>query len=123
MATPDGDLLWTDVVRVTSYLEVPARARADAAKALVRKTFGWLPGLVVNVIESFEPSPIGFAHGRTVSASDFEAYLADPDQLGERRYPLRPALTFATAREAAEALMGSIDQLTGEDLVQSIQYS
>jgi hypothetical protein len=123
-ASPDGDQLWTDVERVTANLEVPARARADAAKRHVRRLFGWLPSVIVDVVESFEHTPIAYTHGHTVLASEFEAYLIDPDPLGERRHPLRPALAYATADQAARALVANLDQLiTGEDLVRSIQHA
>lgn len=90
----------------------------------MRNLFEWLPSFIVSVVESFNARPIRYTNGRRVLASEFEMYIADTDPLGEKRYPLSPALTFATAEEAALALVESLGQLlTGEDLVESIHHA
>jgi len=123
-AGPDGDDLWTDVERATANLEVPGRARAAAARRYVRGLFSWMPGFIVDLVEAFDPRPLMWGQGRMIMASEFEMRLADVDPLGERRYPLRPALTFASAREAAKALVENLDQLiTGEEFVRSVQHA
>lgn len=124
MACAEGVQLWPDVQRVTAHAKDPAEVRSKAAKNLVRRQFAWLPEFVVAVIAAMDTRPIGYHHGRTVMASDLDLYQADPDPLGARRYPLSPSLRYATATDAAQALVEALGEtVTGEDFVHSMQYA
>lgn len=121
LATPgNGEHLWDLVCRATEHHERPKRARADAARTHVRNQFEWLPGFIVDVVESMDPHFIGWSTTghRAVMASDFELfYLADEP---ERRQMLQPALTYDTIEEAVEALTRHLDVLTGADFVNGL---
>jgi hypothetical protein len=127
-ASPNGDQLWMIVERATSNLEMPSRAQGDAARRHVGSLFAWLPELIVGVMAAFDVQPIGWIDGHMVYATSYDMILeavrgGATDPLGERRYPLRPALTYATAEEAAHALVASLEVVTGDDFVRSIQYA
>lgn len=94
------------------------KARGDAARTHVRNQFEFMPSLIVSIIESFDPHPIGFssAHHRKVLASDWELFYAPAQP--ERREFLSPVLRYADATEAAEALLTHLSELvTGNDVV------
>ena len=101
------------------------KARGDAARQFVRNEFAWLPGLIMEVIGSFDPHMIGWSMlgpgGRpnAVMASDFELYYLPDQPVVREQY--QPVLRFADAGEAAEALIEHLALLTtGADLVKSV---
>lgn len=134
MAMPDGDgfWMWDVMVRSTTgtnrdgktwELDRARKARGDIARKYVRSAFEWMPGLIVSVIDAFDPQAIGFSASapggaRAILASEFELfYLGDQPDL---RHVALPALKYATAADAAQALMEHIAILvTGNDLVAS----
>lgn len=122
LATPteiaNGRVMWDAVCKATESHARPKRARADAARMHVRNLFEWLPGFIVQVVESFDPQFRYWSNGKAVLASDFEWYYL-PDE-PEVRTPFVPKLVYATVEEAAAALTRHIDVLTGADLVGSI---
>lgn len=124
LATPDsvanGQWLWDAVVRATEHHERPNRARADAARTHVRNLFEWLPGFIVDLVNSFDFEFREWSTanmGKALLTSDFEAYLPEDD--GVRR-PFVPALVYASVEEAVAALTQHIDVLTGTDLMISV---
>lgn len=134
MASPGGEgaWMWRAVCQATEgrdrdgktwAIDRARRARGDAARAYVRSEFEWLPGLIVEAVESFDQHPIAFCvkggQTRAIMASDFELfYLPDAPQV---RQPLSPVLRYADATEAAYALIENLARLvTGRDLVASL---
>lgn len=130
----DGEWLWQAVVNATTgrnrdgkewTMDRARKARGDAARQYVRNEFDWLPGFIVSVIEAFDQHMIGWSMqgpgGRpnAVMASDFELYYLPEEP--EKRQPLRPVLKYATASEAAEALIEHMAALiTGADMVRGV---
>jgi len=124
MATTEGRELWPEVQRGTTHGKDPKRLQAEAATRLVQRQFEWLPDLIVAVVEAMDARPICYADGHAIMASDLDMYQPDPHPLGERRYPLQPTLRYASATDAARALVEALGQsITGEDLVRSIQFA
>jgi len=146
LATPSGggEWMWDVIVQATEHLDRVSKARGDAARKHARGQFAFLPSVVVNLVESFDPHVIGWstkgslvarnaegeavrlrptakdAQTHAVLASDFELfYLSD-----QERTLLRPALRFASVEEAAEVLAETLGLLTtGEDLVRSVVHT
>lgn len=112
--TGDGEYRWQLVESACAVLERPERAHGKAAKRYAQEQFEWMPGFLVDVIDAFDAKATGWAvhpHTRQAQmATLFESYLPDalkgsgPDGMGVRRYPLRPALSFASREEAAAVL-------------------
>jgi hypothetical protein len=80
---PDGEWLWDAVERESRNHKDPVNAQAIRAKAYVAQVFGWMPGFIVDVCHALPDLPFGDG----------------------KRYPLVPALSYATAQDAAEAIM------------------
>jgi hypothetical protein len=104
LAGPDGAWKWSLVCQATAHVADPRSARARAARMHARNLFEWLPGFIVEVIESFDlraTEHVEYVDGqvRALMSSPFEQ-LRRP----AKREGLRPALTFATAEDAAAAL-------------------
>jgi hypothetical protein len=122
LATPggQGEYLWSLVCKATQHHARPKRARADAARIHVRNQFDWLPGFIVEVVDSFDPHFIGWSSTgrRAVMASDFELFYL-PDE-PEQRQPLQPALRFTTVEEAVAALIDNINLSDGAEFLSSI---
>lgn len=134
LAGPDGDgeWYWQVVCQSTTgrnrdgvewTMDRARKARGDAARTFARNEFDWLPGLIMAVIDSFDPKALGWSirgnQRHAFMASDFELlYMGDEP---ERREVLSPVLRFADAGEAAQALIEHLAALvTGEDLVASV---
>jgi len=134
-APGEGEWMWQVVCQSTTgrnrdgkewTTKRARKARGDAARMFVRNEFDWLPGLIVEAIEAFDPHAIGYSikgvgsrEVRATLASDFELYYL-PDAPPERT-PLRPVLRYADSAEAARALIEHLAVLvTGEDLVRSL---
>lgn len=126
LATPDGERLWDLVCKATAHHARPKKARGEAAMMHARNQFEWLPGFIVQVVESFDPHLIGYSATDhwAVLASDFElGYLPGPNPLGEERHPLRPALSYATVEEAVSALLEGVDLIAGADFIHHVVNS
>jgi len=80
---PDGEWLWDAVERESRNHKHPEKAQAIRAKAYVAQLFGWMPGFIVDVCHALPDLPFGDG----------------------KRYPLAPALSYATAQDAAKAIM------------------
>lgn len=138
MAMPDGDgpWMWDVITRSTQGVnrdgitwdaDRARKARGEIARKYVRSAFEWMPGLIMDVIDSFDPKVIGFsakARGgvRAILASDFELfYRSDEPKL---RLLLEPTLRFGSPEEAARALIEHMAILTtGNDLVRSVAHA
>lgn len=117
-----GQGVWDLVTQATEHLANPRRARGDAARTHIRNLFEWMPGLIVEVVESFDFHRV--AHYTICKRTT--ALLASPFEqrvTGERGYA-EPALSFATPQDAARAIAEHIAILTnGEELVSSVVFS
>lgn len=122
LLTPEcGPWMWDEVCKATAHLSRPKRARADAARLHVRNLYSWMPGLIVDVVDAFDQYAVANLDGHAVMTSTFEEYLPFGDG---KRYPLRPALAYTTAAEAAAVLTEHLAVLiTGQDLTDSITYA
>ena len=112
-----GQWLWEQVCKSTEDHEHGRRRRGVAARDHVRILFEWLPGLIVDVIESFDPHFIGWSTTghRAIMASDFELFYCGDEP---ERTVLVPSLRYATVEEAAEALTEYLANLsTWKDVV------
>ena len=141
MAAPGGDgpWLWDLVFNTTEVMTHKRKARGDRARTYCRSEFEWLPGFIISAVQAFDPHLVGWTsnggfqalndegdpvmlkrnakdtHRNAVLASDFEAYGPD------RRLELVPRLVYASAEEAAWALIENLALLvTGEDVVMSV---
>jgi hypothetical protein len=138
MAMPDGDgpWMWEQITRSTQGVNRDGvawdtaragKARGEIARRYVRSAFEWMPGLIVSVVDAFDPKVIGFAArvpggARAILASDFELFYRPEEPA--LRLMLQPALRFGTAQEAAEALLEHVAILTtGNDLVRSVAHA
>lgn len=124
----DNEWMWDMVCKATEHLKYGRRERGIAARTHVRNQFAWLPGVIVGLVESFDPHFIGWSTTghRAIMASDFELFYkpdsAGFDPLGEHRLLLQPALKYADNREAAAALAEHLNTLTtGNELVRTHQ--
>jgi hypothetical protein len=117
MCLPDGQWKWDVVCEATKDLASPRRARADAARTLVRQEFDWLPSLIVSVINALDIQVVyrAYRDHRPVAVmatglSERMNVKLDTERAAEGiRRPLRPALTYATTEEAALALVAHMD--------------
>lgn len=103
-----GGWMWEQVVAATINHTRVGNVRGEAAMNHVRNLFKFLPGLIVDIVESFDPHMIGWSptDHRAVLASDFELfYLSD----AKRSQPLMPALRYPTSKEAAVVLAGAVN--------------
>lgn len=118
-----GPWMWDAVVRATAGMGDERRARGVAARTHVQNLFAWLPGFIVDVVQSFDIHQIGYAGAhRAVMASHFELFYAS--EPSEHRELLRPALTFASTQEAAAAIAEHLAILVaGEDVVRSVMFA
>lgn len=117
-ADPRGSA-WPLVCQATAHLADPRAARADAARTLARLRFDWLPGLVVALVDAFEVHLCAYEDGTTRLGNDFDSYLCP-----SVRHPLRPALVFTDAGQAAAALAAHLSALvSGTELVASLAYA
>lgn len=113
-ATPDpwgqpsaaARLKWTLVRQASEKLANPRAAQADAARAHVRQLFAFLPSIITGALAAFDYCAVervlyvdDSLHARV--RSEFDQLIERPAQPSK---VLRPALTFTTAEEAAEAL-------------------
>jgi hypothetical protein len=132
MLSPDGDgeWMWDMVVKATEHLKHARRERGVAARTHVRNLFTWLPGLIIALVDSFDPAPIGYSArtggGRKILASEFELFYKPEspgsDPLRERRLLLQPALQYADTRAAAAALAEHLNTLTtGDEIVRTYE--
>lgn len=139
LATPDpwggrsqvAPLQWTLVKSATAKLANPRAGQADAAREHVRKTFAFLPNVIVAAIKAFDHE----ATTRTLFiddsihasiSSEFERRIGTAHAgLGRKRQVARPALSFASAHEAAVALAQVVAQtaVTGKEVAASIAYA
>lgn len=115
----EGEWMWDAVVKATEKHARPQNARGVAAMRHARNLFGWMPGLIVAIVESLDPQFRYWNEGRATLASDFDwEYLADPDG---RRFPLEPALKFESIEHAAQAIMQELAPLvSSQDLIESL---
>lgn len=125
LATPDGtgEWMWSVVEKATESHKNPRKRQGDAARTHTRNLFEWMPLLIGNVVDSFDPYLIGWSPTgrRAVMASDFELfYLPEPKQ---SRDLARPALKFTSVKEAAQILAEQMALLTNEDYVQSLVHN
>lgn len=125
--TPNGqgEQMWELVRMATQHHAHKRKARGDAARQHVRNLFEFLPGLIVALVDSFDPHFIAWSTGgHSVLASEFELFylpnkVQHPDGT-ERRLILEPALRYGTVEEAAQVLTEHLALLTtGSDLVKS----
>lgn len=119
-----GGWLWDQVVANTAGHARAENARGIAAMKHVRNLFEWLPGMIVDTVESFDFQFRSWSQtnmGKALLSSDFEGYLPEADgTLRGKRYPLTPALRYDTVLDAALALTEHLACLTtGNDLVAS----
>lgn len=121
MLTPngDGEWMWDAVKQATEGLSHARKARGDAARKHVRNLFGFLPDVIVGVVEASDPHFIGWSSRgrRAVMASDFELFYQG--DVPEIRQVLQPKLAYGTPKEAARALIEHLALLTsGKDMIQ-----
>lgn len=138
MAMPHGDgpWMWDLITRSTQGVnrdgvawdvDRARKAHGEIARRYVRSAFEWMPGLILDVIDSFDPKVIGFSASqpggaRAILASDFELFYR-PDE-PELRLLLQPTLRFGSPEEAAHALIEHLAILTtGNDLVRSVAHA
>lgn len=128
LLTPEGlgPWAWDQVEKATEHLRAKRKARGDAARRHARNLFAFLPGVILGAVDAFDPRMLGWSSvgRRAVMASGLDFYLPGGDELGERRFPLEPALRFDSTAEAAQALVEHLAVLrTGQDLVESVVYA
>lgn len=119
----NGEHRWHLVQQATASLSEKTRKQliSKAAMTYARNQFRWLPEVIVGVVQAHDVHVVGYGV-RPVLASTFEwDYLSchryDVDPMGEHRSPLRPALTYASTAEAAEALDEVLDLIGARELV------
>lgn len=78
----DGEALWQQVLKQTEPLSIKTQARTQAARRLAQHLFAWIPDFIVDIVPMIEDMPFGDG----------------------RRYPLVPALSYATPHDAALAI-------------------
>lgn len=85
----EGEWMWGVVEKRTMGLQRPEIAQAQLAKVWVAKVFEWLPGFIVDVVNTLPDLPFGDG----------------------KRFPLVPALSYTTPAEAAEAIAAVLEGL------------
>jgi hypothetical protein len=90
----EGPWMWSVVEKRTAHLEHPRKEQAHMAKVWVASLFEWMPGFIVDVVNALPDLPFGDG----------------------KRYPLCPALSYATPAEAAEAIAAVLEGLDEIDV-------
>lgn len=128
----EGDWMWDAVMDATTVrrdgtvwpMDRARKARGDAARAHVRNLFGFLPGVITALVDSFDFAAIGYSTNanRQILQSYFREHYAPAEP--EVRQMLVPVLRFGSVEEAGQALLEHLSLLiTGEDVVRAVVSS
>lgn len=123
-AVEDGDMKWDLVASATANHKNPANARGNAARIMVQSEFEFLPGLIVEAVEAFDPQMVShrtYADGtqKAVLRSGFDSFVTEG-----ARFLLAPTLRYATVEQAAAAIAENLAIFTtGDEVAKSVAYA